>query len=307
MSTTAFPVRQDTDGVGCTDVMLRRIFGALYPTKGIITGLAVTGQNALSYKVAEGVAVCSKGESDGSTLAYFEGGEVETEANTAANPRIDVVYIESHDITQGDEDNLVTLGVVQGTAAASPVEPDVPTYGTKLAAMQVPANATTTASATAYGTVAYSVPYGGSSGMLAQTVNTKTETISSEANVTYDMVSTTFTVPTKRLVEFDFNSATNSVNAGCSWGIFAFVLDGEDLPNSTVEFLADTVVTRDCPAHYLYEVEAGSHTIHLRIGKMSDAGSGRSNGAPRFLYGNAATGRNYKGRTLTVWDRGVAD
>lgn len=307
MSTTAFPVRQTEDGTGCTDTMLRSIVAALYPDPGIIKGLAVTGGNSTAYNVAEGVAVCSKGAADGNTIAYYEGGTVATSANSASNPRIDVIWITSHDVTQGDSDNLVTLGVTEGTAAATPVEPDIPTYATKLAAMQLPAGATTTASATAYGTVAYSVPYGGSSGMLAQTINTNTETMSSNSGVTYNTCTTIFTVPTKRIVEFDFNSATNSVNAGCSWGIYAFVLDGEELPNSTVEFLADTIVTRDCPAHYIYEVEAGTHTIYLKVGKMSDAGTGKSNGAPRFLYGSASRGRNYKGRTLTVWDRGVAD
>lgn len=307
MATTAFGVRQTSAGVGCTDAMLRSVIAACYPYPGIMEGFEVAGGNSLSYTVGAGVAVCSKGAADGNTLAPWEGGSVSTTANSASNPRIDVVWVTSHDVTQGDSDNLVTLGVTQGTAAASPVEPSIPSYATRVCAMLMPAGATTTASATLYGSRAYAVPYGGSSGLLASTVNTKTETISNDTATTYNMCSTTFTVPTKRLVEFDFNSATNSVNQGCSWGIYAFVLDGEELPNSTVEFLADTVVTRDCPAHYITEVEEGTHTVHLKIGKMSNAGQSSNSGAPRFLYGNAATGRNYKGRTLNVWDRGVVD
>lgn len=56
MTTTAFPVRQTEAGVGCTDIAMRKIFGALYPDKGVITGLSVKGGNSLSYTVSEGAA-----------------------------------------------------------------------------------------------------------------------------------------------------------------------------------------------------------------------------------------------------------
>lgn len=299
MSTTAFPVRQTTDGVGCTDVMLRRIFGALYPAKGIITGLAVSGQNALSYKVAEGVAVCSKGESDGSTLAYFEGGKVEITANTATNPRIDVVYITSHDVTQGDTDNLVTLGVVQGTAAATPTEPNIPSYATKLCAMQLPANASSTINSVKYGSLPYAVGYGGSQGVLAEIVNTASTTSWGSRNGYTGLGSTTFNVTSKRTVQFNV-TVTGGANSGEFDNGAAAVdsrltLDGSIIDNRQVRvYKAGGAVSQFY--QYTTTVEAGTHSLVWAY-KLEGASSIR-------LYYNKP---NLPGQVVQVVDLGAAD
>lgn len=149
MSNTAFGVAQTSAGVGTTDTDMRKIIAAQWESTGVIDGLAVTGTTSLYYAVAAGVAVCSKGASDGKTLAYFAGGNTDTvSANSSGNPRIDSVYIYSNDVNQSDADNLVHIGVVSGTAAAVPTAPTIPTYATLLAEMLVPAGATTTATAT---------------------------------------------------------------------------------------------------------------------------------------------------------------
>lgn len=148
MSNTAFGVAQTSAGVGTTDTDMRHILAAQWESTGVIDGLAVTGKTSLYYGVAAGVAVCSKGPSDGKTLAYFGGGNTDTvPANSSGNPRIDSVYIYSNDANQGDEDNFVHIGVVSGTAAAVPAAPTIPTYATLLAKMVMPAGATTTANA----------------------------------------------------------------------------------------------------------------------------------------------------------------
>ena len=146
MSNTAFGVAQTSAGVGTTDTDMRHILAAKWDSTGVINGLAVTGTTSLYYRVSAGVAVCSKGPSDGKTLAYFGGGNTDTvSANSSGNPRIDSVYIYSNDANQGDADNLVHIGVTQGTAAAVPTAPTIPTYATLLAEMLMPAGATTTA------------------------------------------------------------------------------------------------------------------------------------------------------------------
>lgn len=149
MSNTAFGVAQTSAGVGTTDTDMRKIIAAQWESTGVIDGLAVTGTTSLYYRVAAGVAVCSKGVSDGKTIAYFGGGNTSAvSANSSGNPRIDCIWVTAHDATQGDADNLVTLGVTQGTPAATPVAPTLPTYATLLAEMLLPAGATTTANAT---------------------------------------------------------------------------------------------------------------------------------------------------------------
>lgn len=199
MATTAFPVRQDGE-VGCTDLTMRKITAALYPGRGIVTGLEVTGSSALGYSVAPGVAVCSKGESDGNTLAYCEGGTVACSANAGSYPRIDAVWVAAHDKTQGDPDNLVTLGVTEGTPAAAPVAPDVPGYATLLATMQLAAGAATTQQAVRVDGGSYAVPYGASRGLLVNRRYISNRDIKISQQKT--LMSQYFDLPTDRVVTF---------------------------------------------------------------------------------------------------------
>lgn len=271
MSTTAFPVRQDSDGVGCTDVALRKIVASLYPNKGIIDGLGVSGQNSTSYKVAAGTAICSKGSSDGNTLAYFEGGTVAASANTASNPRIDVIWITSHDITQGDSDNLVTLGCTTGTAAASPSEPSIPSYATKLVAMKVPANASTTSGASQYGSMNYTIPYGASDGVIATFRNSSSGDITLPTSGSgYTATSGSFYLNRKRLVQFNITT-TISVALGQKGD-----MAGGDLSAFYARLIVDNSekdlreivipIYRQTSYFYQYSIEldAGNHTVALR-------------------------------------------
>ncbi|MDD6565952.1 MAG: hypothetical protein PUF11_04085, partial [Parafannyhessea umbonata] len=109
---------------GTTPLALRLALAALFPQSGILSGLGVKGSSSLAYSVAQGVAVCTRGAGDGSTLATVSAGSTPAvAANGAGYPRIDAVWVTAHDKDQGDADNHVTLGVTQGTAAASPARP----------------------------------------------------------------------------------------------------------------------------------------------------------------------------------------
>lgn len=263
MTTTAFPVRQTEGGVGCTDIAMRKIFGALYPDKGVITGLSVKGGNSLSYTVSEGVAVCSKGTADGSTLAYFEGGSVDVSANSSSNPRIDVVWITSHDVTQGDSDNLVTLGVTQGTAAASPTEPDIPSYATKLQAMQVPAQSTTTSRASAYGAQDMAIPYGASLGLIGEILQTHNANWG-ENQKQASMGSTTLSLATGRIVQFNV-TITAGANSGTytdgDGSVYSYIkVDGSYIDSREVRLrAANNAVSQFY--QITTELSAGNHTI----------------------------------------------
>lgn len=289
MSTTAFPVRQSEDGTGCTDIALRHIMGALYPYTGIVTGLAVTGGNTLAYNIAEGVAVCSKGEADGNTLAYYEGGTVDTTANSGSNPRIDVIWITSHDLTQGDSDNLVTVGVTQGTAAASPEEPALEKGQTKLAAMLVPASATTTQGCTAYGSTPYAIPYGGSLGCLGSFSGTYSG--SHAMNGKWTLTSTcTITVPTKRLVEVAHKARWNCPSKDLTSCYIKLNIDGVDITDGNDERPIFKYWVMDLWSKNV-EVEAGTHTVNIY--------TKGSTSSTQFWWRGVSN--------LDVWDRGVAD
>lgn len=298
MSTTAFPVRQSSDGVGCTDVVLRHIVAALYPDTGVVNGLKVTGTNSAAYNVAAGVAVCSKASSDGNTLAYWEGGTAATSANSSSNPRIDLIWIASHDLTQGDDDNLVTVGVTQGTPAASPQEPTLPAGATRLVAMQVPGGAASTSAATVYGVYDYAVPYGGSSGILFDKVNTAN-------NQTYDLASEmvvvtgSFTTTTKRHVQIGITITASAVNGTIGTANQGSLYGRLYIDGKAVDIRETRVVGEDNAVSTFYavytDVGAGTHSIKLSYTKngMSKA---------RFRYGSG-----WAGQRVVVFDAGVAD
>ena len=298
MSNTALGVAQGSSGVGTTDTAMRHILGAQWESTGVVSGLAVTGGTTLSYAVASGVAVCSKGDSDGKTLAYFSGGTTPTvAANSAGNPRIDCIWITSHDLTQGDSDNLVTLGVTQGTAAATPTAPTIPTYATLLAAMLVPAGATTTANATQATSVGYAVPYGASLGVLGDTIDTRDQTGDSVVNNYYvEMATNILYLPTDRLVELRFQVCASASDQNYSDWYQSFVVDGKEVANSGGEFHFTSGWATQERSHVM-QLAKGNHTVAVRTGL-------RGGSAPKFHHGGDQY-TSFYGRRLQAFDRGV--
>lgn len=67
-------------------------------------------------------------------------------AAPSSNSRIDVVYVKQDESAYADADNTALLGVVSGTAAASPTAPAVPAGALALAQVLVPSTATTSQS-----------------------------------------------------------------------------------------------------------------------------------------------------------------
>ena len=188
---------------GTTPLALRLALAALFPQAGILSGLSVRGSSSLAYSVAQGVAVCTRGAGDGSALATVVAGSTPAvAANGTGYPRIDAVWVAAHDRDQGDPDNHVTLGVTQGTAAASPARPSVPTYATVLAYMRLPAGATTTAQATVEARGRDAVAAGATMGQLGYMRDTYDGKLRGDYNGTmHTDYSVTVTVPTARLVE----------------------------------------------------------------------------------------------------------
>lgn len=203
VDTTALGVsarRTDDGWHGCDDLTHRRIIAARWQSAGVVTGLAVQGTDSLAYQVSAGVAVVKRTPSDGATEAYFDGGRTpDVEANQSANPRIDCVWIMSHDHMLGDADNHVVVGVTQGTAAASPSKPVPPAGVTVLAYMQVPASSTTLQSATRVGDVDYATPYGVAIGRLG-TSQVKQDTTITTTEREYCRMSVN--LPTDRTLQF---------------------------------------------------------------------------------------------------------
>lgn len=304
--TTALGVQPDSNGNGVTPEVHRQIIAAQWQNTGVIDGLDVTGRSDLRYNVAAGVAVCSKGAADGKTLAYWPGGQTAAvAAGDASNPRVDAIWITAHNPKIGDADNQVVVGVTQGTPAANPVAPPIPAGCTPIMAMQVPANATATSSATKIWTTYYALPYGASLGKLGENWDRRDMTGDNTVKKYYFEQPITFTLPTDRMVELQFKVNLSSATATSwddtthrtEWAV-GFQIDDNDLDHSCANFVSfgawETHETS-----YITAVSAGTHTARLRTWLQNG-------GAPVFHYNPSHDNKDalWCGRRFIVWDRG---
>ena len=296
MDSTALGVRQDANGNGTTDVAMRHILAAQWANTGVIDGLAVTGGTTMAYKVSAGTAVCSKGPSDGRVLAWWPGGTTDVvAANPASNPRTDVVYVHSNDMTQGDPDNLVHVGVAVGTASTTAPAPSIPTYATPLAYMRVPSGATNTQQTTLAQPVGNAIPYGGSLGLLLEKVSSQNGV---GAGAWTTVCSGSLTVPIARTVRIDMiTSARGSVpDVGTPTDgtmHVRLVIDGVAVMTWERQLRA-AVTVETMP--YVSTLSAGYHTLLLQC---EDGTTGWQ------AYYGASNGMKWPGQVLMVTDEGM--
>lgn len=277
MSTTALGVAPDEDGNGVTPLTHRRTQMYQWACTGVIGGLEVSGSSSsLKYTVSAGCAVTSRGDSDGYALAYSEGGTVTTTAGSSSNDRYDVVWIKSDDLDQGDDDNLVTLGVTQGTASSSPTIPSIPTGAQAVDTLLVPAGMTYTSAAESTGEIDYAIPYGSSLGLLAK----KTQTTNAEMSSSWEgSTKASFSVPTDRWIEAVFDCRTELVDAG-DWPYsdlalqgscyLALYIDGEAVDDTNDKFYVSNQWLRQQISELVF-VEKGSHTAQWKTKPQSNA------------------------------------
>jgi hypothetical protein len=298
MADVALGVR-NSGADGTTPLALRRILAALFPHAGVVGGLAVSGGPALAYSVAAGVAVCTKGSGDGSTLAAVPAGSTPTVAsNPSGFPRIDAVWVTSHDRDQGDPDNHVALGVTQGAPAASPARPAAPTYATVLAYMRLPAGATTTAQATVEARGDAATASGGTLGLLGEAALNAGRDVSTGGRWDdFYTVAVTVTVPSRHVVRADYR-ATLAVPTGGSTGWTRvrpyLTVDGAEVAGSRRKWPAWAGPELTHSSSCATELAAGTHTVELHL--AYDGGD----------WGLSIVDGGTGGAALSVWDEGAA-
>ena len=273
---------------GTTPLALRLALAALLPQSGILSGLGVRGSSSLAYSVAPGVAVCTRGAGDGSTIAPVAAGSTPAvAANGTGFPRIDAVWVAAHDRDQGDADNHVALGVTKGIAAASPARPSVPTYATVLAYMRLPAGATTTAQATVEARGRDAVAAGATMGQLGYMRDTYDGKLRGDYNGTMHVdYSVTVTVPTARLVEMRWCGTLSG--GGDSDCIVAMSVDGK----KKMQFFVTPPSSgrwdyKEC--RHVVRLSPGTHTIAFSSGQYW-GGDVYVHASDEKLGSNACTG-----------------
>jgi hypothetical protein len=302
---TALGIAQDSAGVGTDPLQLRKIIQARWASTGIVTGLKCSGRSDLRYQLAAGVAVTSRSTADGCTEAYWQGGTTAAVGTgDPSNPRIDVVYLKANDPSQGDADNQVVAGVVQGTPSASPVRPPAPAGSVAVAVMRMPAGATATNAATSLATPDYAIPYGGSMGLLLDKTYTGGYVIV-QAGAPRTVLTGSLFVPTRRLIDVGMSvtwcpSGLGSGQTGS--GYVDWTLDGAVVRTYRKMFpwfQGSGAFTCDYFEDTAYEIEAGTHTLQLRLWGSASEPSGN-------IGYTGAGGNGWPGVRLTVKDGGVA-
>lgn len=168
-----FPIA-DGGGDGTSVSDMRKIVSAHWASFGVISGAAVsTSSSGLTYNVAAGTAVASRGTAYGAVEFLVPAGSVATDAGPASGSRLDVVWAKPNDPSQGDANADVVLGVTKGSASTgTPSKPTIPTGAVELRTFLVPQGASKTSQATVSGSADYAIPYGASLGVLHDDQNT---------------------------------------------------------------------------------------------------------------------------------------
>lgn len=118
------------------------------PRVGVLGGAndsIVATTATMNVTIAAAEFVTSKGKADGVAI-FTNDGTVNVPIATApaSNSRIDVIYVKHNDNTTGDANSNPIFAVAQGTAAASPTKPAIPTGALELATLRVYAGTTAT-------------------------------------------------------------------------------------------------------------------------------------------------------------------
>lgn len=194
--TTGFGVDPVVDGsgnptAGMSALDVRKVFGGLFPIKGIITGGVVSTTGGLNYTVSAGVAAIDAGSGE-VVLAPIPAGTVATGAVTAN--RTDIVYAKQNYVADGNVE--VVLGVASGTS------PTLPARAVALKTFTLASGITKTSDAVSSGGVDYAIPYGASLGLLHSHRNTALGTFT--AMQTFGVG--TFYLPTDRRVRVNLQT-----------------------------------------------------------------------------------------------------
>jgi len=310
---TALGVDVDTNGNGLDALTHRQIIRQNWSNTGVAGGLTVSGRSDLKYSVSAGMAVCSMGAADGYTEAFWPGGVTEhaVGAGDATYTRIDTVYILAN---TGNPDNNVHVDVKQGTPAASPVAPELPSGAQPLAYRQMPANGSTTNSAIPYGNINYAIQAGASIGRLGEWWD-KTETFtgsSEKQKVSHDFP-IRFTLPTDRMVEFVFDACLSTTSENYIEWATGFEVDPAStssnydycLQGSVSNFVSSSPYPgaswETHSSRFITNLTAGTHTAYVASWLQNPEGV-----APVFHYGGRAGHGTFIGRRFQIFDRGVA-
>lgn len=285
---------------GTTSADVRKVWGALY-TPGIISGCKITRSgSAMTYTVSTGVVAISPtiGET---IMAPVQGASVTAAAAPGTGTRVDVVYATQRQPASGDSN--VALSVVSFANAAAVVAPSA---SLELGRFLVSAGQTNTNAATQIGDVIYSIPYGGTLGIIHYWQNKYdgdlTNGLLREGYGTYDL-------PTDRLLRYSYRTVLSARNASgfdnskyCEYG---FLFNSDRIGGSGDFVLHTTPGLHQAWATYQFEslivLPAGKNTFSMAGTRIVGPGTAWQH------YGTGGDGYGRRGGEFMVEDLGPAN
>jgi hypothetical protein len=285
-----------TSGTNSSDV--RKVWGALY-TPGIINGCGITRSgSAMTYQVATGVVAISPtiGEV---IMAPVEGATLNTAPAPGTGTRVDVVYAQQRQPASGDSN--MTLGVASFATEDLIV---LPPASQELSRFLVSAGQTNTNAAVRLGDVNYSIPYGGSLGILHQWQS------SFDGDLPPELVRFghgSFNLPTDRRVRFTWTCVLSARNAvgfdNSKYCEYGWLFNATRIGGSGGDFVMHASPgLHQAWATYQFEsvitLPAGQNNVHIGRRRLVGPGIGWQH------YGTDPNGYGRTGGEFTVEDLG---
>lgn len=289
------------DGQGLTPASLRQILRGWWSSPGVVRGAGVTLTSGLNYQVAQGIAVVSRGDSDGYVLCEVPATTVATGTGPASGSRVDRVWVRQHDNTQGDSDNVVEVGITQGTAASNPSAPSIPVGALELTRVLIPQGATATSAGSYMMDVIWAIPYGVPRGLLWHDQHTFDGQGDATVNVRHVDSQGSFNLPTDRYVTFETQQCISTWPGSASGDdtkqgsiLSEIVLDGQ-LVSGTEMVYTTAYATHEWRWTPPTPLQAGTHTIAYQS-------SFRWGYPPYYHFVN----NTWPGRLYMVHDAGIS-
>lgn len=287
-----------TSGTNASDV--RKVWGALY-TPGIINGCSITTSgSAMSYTVSSGVVAISPTVGE-TIMAPVQGTTVIATAAPTSGSRVDVIYAIQRQPASGDSNVVISVSSFDSESVVVP-----PAASQELARYLVSAGQTNTNAAVQIGNVKYSIPYGGTLGILHYWQN------KFDGDLSVPLLREgygTFNLPTDRLVRYTYRAVLSARNAGgfdnskyCEYG---YLFNTDRIGGSGDFVLHTTPGLHQAWATYEFNstivLPAGKNTVSMAGTRMVGPGTAWQH------YGADGNGYGRRGGEFQVEDLGPAD
>lgn len=294
--TTGFGAPPTKDGsglvtVGTSDTDIRRILGALY-APGLVSGGKITrSSSTFTYSVAAGVAIVQ--DTVGQNVAMPFDAAVLTPA-AALGPRTDIVYAAQRYPTDDNNssDSSVYVGVGQ----------TVPPRAVVLGRFVFAAASANSAAGAIAENIKYSIPYGGTLGVLHNALDTRNGDWPEAVGTTTYSHNGTFYVPTDRLLRLEISAAISTAdNLPHNENAPIEAVFQPQINNVTICQWVQ-YVSRSWSTYYfsyVFRIAAGTHTT--RLARVQSSSSGRK------IQSNYTGAGGHSGIAYRITDAGVSE